>query len=35
VYAGEGAAMLTSQRPAAEVVADLATADRLLQRAAE
>jgi len=35
VYAGEGAAMLTSQRPAADVVADLATADRLLQRAAE
>ena len=35
VYAGEGAAMLTSQRPAAEVVADLATADRLLQQAAE
>ena len=35
VYAGQGAAMLTSQRPAAEVVADLATADRLLQRAAE
>jgi len=35
VYAGEGAAMLTSQRPAAEVVADLATAERLLQRAAE
>jgi len=35
VYAGEGAAMLTSQRPAAEIVADLATAGRLLQRAAE
>ena len=35
VYAGEGAAMLTSQRPAADVVADLATADSLLRRAAQ
>ena len=34
VYAGQGAAMLTSQRPAADVVADLATAHRLLQQAA-
>jgi nitronate monooxygenase len=35
VYAGQGAAMITGQRPAADVVADLATADGLLQRAAQ
>jgi nitronate monooxygenase len=35
VYAGQGAAMLTSQRPAADVVADLATAHSLLQQAAQ
>jgi len=35
VYAGQGAAMLTSQRPAADVVADLATAHSLLQRAVQ
>ena len=35
VYAGQGAATLTSQRPAAEVVADLATAHNLLQQAAQ
>jgi nitronate monooxygenase len=34
IYAGQGAAMLTRQRPAAEVVADLATAHSLLQQAA-
>jgi nitronate monooxygenase len=35
VYAGQGAAMLTSQRPAADVIADLATADSLLRQAAQ
>jgi nitronate monooxygenase len=34
IYAGQGAATLTRQRPAAEVVADLATAHSLLQQAA-
>ena len=35
IYAGQGTAMLTRQRPATEVVADLATAHSLLQQAAQ
>ncbi len=35
IYAGQGAAMLTRQRPAADVVADLATAHSLLRQAAQ
>lgn len=35
IYAGQGAAQLTRQRPAAEVLAELATAEDLLQRAAQ
>jgi nitronate monooxygenase len=34
IYAGQGAAALTRQRPAAEVIAELTTAQSLLQRAA-
>jgi nitronate monooxygenase len=35
IYAGQGAALLTGQRPAAEILAELATAQDLLQQAAQ